>query len=88
MQRQVKVEYSADVDALLITISDEKPEYGEEIGSGIIIHYSADKKPVEIEILDASNILTSSIHAIITSARQNTEHQGGPQPSQNPADSR
>ena len=70
MQREVKVEYSADVDALVITLSDEKPEYGEEIGEGIIIHYTSDGKPVEIEILDASRIITKSIQAIIKTAKQ------------------
>ena len=70
MQKEVKVEYSADVDALIITLREEKPEYGEDIGNGIIIHYSADGRPVEIEILDAGKILTSSIQAIIQTAKR------------------
>ncbi|PUA31126.1 MAG: hypothetical protein B9J98_07735 [Candidatus Terraquivivens tikiterensis] len=53
-----------------MTLSDEKPEYGEEIGEGIIIHYTSDGKPVEIEILDASRIITKSIQAIIETAKQ------------------
>ncbi|MCP8308750.1 MAG: DUF2283 domain-containing protein [archaeon] len=67
--KALKVDYSPDVDALIITLSDEKPEYGEDIGSGIIIHYSKDAKPVEVEILNASEIITSSVQAIIRRAK-------------------
>jgi len=64
-----KVEYSPDVDALVITLSEEKPEYGEDVGESIIIHFSKGGKPVEIEILDASQLLISSMEAITLKAR-------------------
>jgi uncharacterized protein YuzE len=64
-----KVEYSPDVDALVITLSEEKPEYGEDVGENIIIHFSKGGKPVEIEILDASQLLISSMEAITLKAR-------------------
>jgi len=54
----------------VVTLSNETPEYGEEIGSGIIIHYSKTKRPVEIEILNASKILASSFDAILQKARK------------------
>jgi uncharacterized protein YuzE len=65
-----RVEYSPDVDALVLTISDEKPEYGEDIGENIIIHYSGEGKAEEIEILDASDLLISSMEAITAKARE------------------
>jgi len=68
--KELKVEYSPDVDALIITLSEDKPEYAEEIGSRIIIHYSKDSKPVEVEMLDASEILASSLKAVIRKARK------------------
>lgn len=71
MQRRFKkVEYSPDVDALVITLSEGKPEYGEEVGENIIIHYARDGKPVEIEILDASELVISSMEAITLKAKE------------------
>ena len=49
--------YDKEVDALLIKISNKKPEYGEDIGKGIIIHFGSDKTPVEIEILGAKKYI-------------------------------
>jgi len=66
----MKVEYSSDVDALVITLRGGKPEYGEDIGAGITIHYSKEGAPVEIEILDASKVLLSSLEAIIQKAKE------------------
>jgi uncharacterized protein YuzE len=70
MKRFKKVEYSSDVDALTITLSDEKPAYGEDVGGNLIIHYNEDGKPVEIEILDASELVISSMEAITLKARE------------------
>lgn len=74
-KRELQVDYSADVDALVIRLSDEPPEYAEEMESGVILHYSKDSKPVEIEILDASRLIHSSIGAIIRTARTRTPPQ-------------
>jgi len=70
MQKRFKrVEYSPDVNALVVTLSDEKPEYGEDVGENIIIHFSKGGRPVEVEILDASELLISSMEAITLKAR-------------------
>jgi len=69
-KRFKKVEYSPDVDALVITLSEEKPKYGEDVGENIIVHFSKSGKPVEIEILDASELLISSVEAITLKARE------------------
>ncbi|MFP3952050.1 MAG: DUF2283 domain-containing protein [Candidatus Bathyarchaeia archaeon] len=65
-----RLEYSPNVEALVLTISDEKPEYVEDIGENIIIHYSEEGKAVEIEILDASDLLIPSMEAITAKARE------------------
>ena len=71
MQRRFrKVEYSPDVDALVITLSEEKPEYGEAVGENIVIHYTKSGRPVEIEILDASELIISSMGAITLKAKE------------------
>ena len=49
-------------DILLLEISDGKIDYAEEDGP-IIIHYSERRKPVLIEILEASKILNSAVES-------------------------
>ena len=58
-----------ETDILTITISDEKPEYGEQSGP-IINHYSKEGKPVEIEILDASETALSIIEPILSKRKK------------------
>ncbi len=55
----MKAAYDKDVDALLIKLSENKPEYGEDIWEGIIIHIDKNKLPVEIEILKAKKYLVN-----------------------------
>ena len=48
MQKRFKrVEYSPDVDALVIQLSEEKPAFGEDVAESIITHFSKHGKPVE-----------------------------------------
>lgn len=61
MGGEVKLKYSPDVDALVITIGDEKPAYGDEVAPGIILHYGEGGKLVEIEMLDASDFLSAAV---------------------------
>jgi len=53
----MKAHYDKEADVLLIKINNNKPEYGEDIGDGIVIHFDKNKTPVEIEILDAKKYL-------------------------------
>lgn len=53
----MKTIYDKDVDVLLIKLSSNKPEYGEYIGQGIVVHFDKNKNPVEIEILKAKKNL-------------------------------
>ncbi len=63
----MKTKYVKNVDVLLIKIRDKKPEYGEDIGKGIIIHYDKDRNPVEIEILGAKRHLLNWIEQALES---------------------
>lgn len=58
----MNIKYSKDENILLLEISDERIDYAEEDGP-LIIHYSKRHKPVLIEILEASKILTSVVES-------------------------
>jgi uncharacterized protein YuzE len=53
----MKVSYNRAEDVLLLEVSDEGIEYAEEVGP-LIIHFTKAGKPVLVEILDASDVLT------------------------------
>jgi len=53
----MKVSYNRADDVLLLEVSDEGIEYAEEVGP-LIIHFTKAGKPVLVEILDASDVLT------------------------------
>ena len=55
----MKAIYDKDVDVLLIKLNNNKPEYGEDVGEGIIVHFDKNKSPVEIEILKAKKYLVN-----------------------------
>lgn len=65
----MKYDYDPETDILTIKISDEKPDHGEQSGP-IINHYSKDGKPVEIEILDASETALSIIEPILSKGKK------------------
>jgi uncharacterized protein YuzE len=53
----MKVSYNREDDVLLLEVSEEVIEYAEEVGP-LIIHFTKEGKPVLVEILDASEVLT------------------------------
>jgi len=53
----MKVSYNRESDVLLIQVSEAKVDYAEEMGP-IIIHFTKDGKPVLLEILDASEVIS------------------------------
>ena len=61
----MKIKYYPDSDILEIRISEKKPKFGEEHEDNIIIHYSAEKSVVKIEILDASKTILSFLEPIL-----------------------
>ncbi len=56
----MQIKYSPDADALIIRLREGKPADSIDIAEGIIVHYSEDKKILEIEILDASKVVQMS----------------------------
>ncbi|MBS3062170.1 MAG: DUF2283 domain-containing protein [Candidatus Diapherotrites archaeon] len=65
----MKYNYDKETDTLMIVLSDKKPDFAEQEGD-IITHYNKDHKPVEIEILNASNATIEILKAMLP-ARQN-----------------
>ena len=63
----MEYEYDEETDILLIKLSDEKLEFGDQSGP-IITHYSKSGKP--IEILDASETALSIIKPILSKKRK------------------
>ena len=53
----MKIKYSPDADALIIGLKNGKIVDSEDISECIIVHYSEQKEPLEIEILDASKLV-------------------------------
>ncbi len=66
----MKYKYDSEADILVLTMSDEKPDFGEQSGP-IVTHYTEKGKPVEIEILDASKTVLDLLKPILTSKRMN-----------------
>jgi len=66
--KSAKVKYSPDADALVITLRDEKPDYGEEAASDVILHYGRSGELVEIEILGALQLFTEIVKALVDTA--------------------
>lgn len=54
----MKVKYSPEENILIYEVSRAPIDYAEEVGD-IIVHYSKRRKPVLLEILNASNFLNS-----------------------------
>ncbi len=50
----MKIRYSPDADVITIQLRDGKIVDSIDLTEGIILHLSARKRPLEIEILDAS----------------------------------
>ena len=60
IEDRFRVKYSSDTDELVTALRDNKPEYGEEIAPGIVLHYNSKNKLVEIKILDTSEFIRTS----------------------------
>jgi uncharacterized protein YuzE len=59
-----KIKYSKDVDALLVELSDKPIDYAEEEGQ-IIVHFTKDREPVLLEILDAKEFMMGSLTSLL-----------------------
>lgn len=53
----MQIKYSKDADILLIKLRDGNLADSKDISECVIVHYDENKMPVEIEILDASQLV-------------------------------
>jgi len=58
-----KYKYDRESDILLITLSNEKPDFAAQ-SQNVITHYNKRGKPIEIEILDASEMALGVVNAL------------------------
>lgn len=59
----MKAKYYPEDDFMVIKFSDKAYDYAEKIGM-FIIHYTKDKNPVAIEILNASKFIRETTEAL------------------------
>lgn len=64
----MKYKYDKVTDILIIEMSEESPDFAEQKGN-IIAHYNKNGKPIEIEILDASDTASKIINLILASKK-------------------
>ena len=60
----MKISYNREVDILTIRVSETPADYAEE-SDGVITHFSADGKPVILEIQGGRKFLLSSITSLV-----------------------
>ncbi len=59
----MKIKYNKEDDILVVQLSKEPYDYAEMEGD-FIVHFSENKKPVMIEVLNASNFLKQESQAL------------------------
>lgn len=64
----MEYKYDPETDILLIKLSKEKPDFGEQ-KENIITHYNKQGKPIEIEILDASKTTIKIVETVLQGKR-------------------
>ena len=65
----MKISYNREQDILLYEFSEEQIGYAEEVGP-IIVHFTKDKKPVLLKILDARDFLAETMKVTMTSKEE------------------
>lgn len=66
----MKISYNREKDIMLLEVSSRKKiDYAEEAGP-IIVHFSKDRHPVLLEILDASEFLVAATKASVAPGKE------------------
>jgi len=60
----MRVKFNREVDILLVWLSDDPFDYAEE-SDGVITHFSADGRPVLLEIQGAKDFLLGSLTSLV-----------------------
>ena len=55
----MKISYNREDDVMILEVSDDKIDFAEEMGP-IVVHFTKDRKPVLLEILDASEFIATA----------------------------
>jgi hypothetical protein len=62
----MKISYNREEDIMVLEVSSEKIDFAEEMGP-IIVHFNKERKPVLLEILDASEFIATAAKSSIRS---------------------
>jgi len=60
----MKISYNRDEDIMILEISEDKIDFAEEMGP-IIVHFNEKRKPVLLEILEASEFIATAAKSSI-----------------------
>jgi hypothetical protein len=60
----MKISYNREDDIMLLEVSEAPIDFAEEMGP-IIIHFTKERKPVLLEILDASEFIATAAKSTI-----------------------
>ena len=66
----MKIKYSKDADVLLIQLREGVPEDAIDLKEGVILHIDKEGLPLEIEILDASKVVSLEEVSVVTSTEK------------------
>jgi uncharacterized protein YuzE len=70
LKEELKIKYSPDADAIVIIVRAGRPAYGDEMAPGVIMHYNKKNQLVEIEILDASELVSAAVREMAKTTRE------------------
>ncbi len=65
----MKISYDREQDILLLELSSKLIKFAEKMGP-IIVHFSEDEKPVLLEILDASEFITTALKVYLQAKQE------------------
>jgi len=60
----MKISYNREDDVMMLEVSSEEIDFAEEMGP-IIVHFNKKRKPVLLEILDASEFIAATAKSTI-----------------------
>ena len=60
----MKISYNREDDVMVLEVSSDTIDFAEEMGQ-IIVHFSKEKKPVLLEIMDASEFIATAAKSTI-----------------------
>ena len=60
----MKISYNREDDIMILEVSQDKIDFAEELGP-IIVHFNDKRKPVLLEILDASEFIATAAKSTI-----------------------